>query len=117
MKVHTRSEWGAKPARGGSHQAPGSIREVFIHHSAGFGKSIDTVAEQKSAMRQMQDFHQNGRGWADIAYHFVVFQPYGLLKRARVYQGRPLDVVPAAQEGHNTGTCAICIVQADPEKL
>jgi N-acetylmuramoyl-L-alanine amidase len=116
LKIHTRKEWGAQPSRDATAvQDPGQIREVFIHHSAGFGKSIDTVAEQKSLLRQMQDFHQQTRGWADIAYHYIVFQPYGMLTRATIYEGRPLHTVPAAQEGHNTGTCAICVVQADPE--
>ena len=118
MHIYTRSEWGAKPAKANTaHQSPGSIYEVFIHHSAGFGRSIDTHAEQIECLRQMQRFHQETRGWADIAYHYIVFQPYGRLKRATVYQGRPLEVVPAAQEGHNSGTCAICIVQADPEAI
>lgn len=118
MKIHTRQEWGARPSKPNTaHQAPGSICEVFVHHSAGFGKAIDTHAEQVACLKAMQDFHQNGRGWADIAYHYIVFQPYGKLTRAAIYEGRPLDVVPAAQEGHNSGTCAICIVQADPEQI
>lgn len=118
MKIHTRSEWRAKPARPNTaKQSASAIGEVFIHHSAGFGKSIDTFAEQVACLQQMQAFHQNGRGWADIAYHYIVFQPYGALTRARIFEGRPLSVVPAAQEGHNTNTCAVCIVQADPEKL
>lgn len=44
---------------------------------------------EKAAMRQMQAFHQNGHGWTDIGYHFVIF-PSG-----RVYEGRPREVVGA----------------------
>jgi hypothetical protein len=98
-------------------QKPSHVAEVFVHHSASFGASIDTHAEQVATMQQLQNFHMDGRGWADIAYHFVVFQPRGKLKRAVIFAGRPLNVVPAAQEGHNTNTVAICIVQADPERL
>jgi hypothetical protein len=118
LVIHKRDEWGARPIKDNHEmQDPARILEVFIHHSASFGRPIDTVGEQRSAMRAMQRFHQDDRGWADIAYHYVVFQPYGTMRRARIYEGRPLSVVPAAQLGHNVGTCAICIVQADPERL
>lgn len=70
-----------------------------------------------SAMQHMQAFHQQGRGWADIAYHFIMFQPRGRMQVAEIWAGRPTNVVPAAQEGHNTNTFAVCIVQMDPEPL
>lgn len=44
---------------------------------------------EKTAMRQMQSFHQRGHGWTDIGYHFVIF-PSG-----RVYEGRPANTVGA----------------------
>ena len=44
---------------------------------------------EKAAMRQMQGFHQNTRGWTDLGYHYVIF-PSG-----RVYEGRPEETVGA----------------------
>jgi len=44
------------------------------------------------------------RGWSDFAYNYVVF------RSGRIYAGRTFKVVPAAQEGHNTNTVAVCCV-------
>lgn len=117
MKVHTRQEWGARHSGDVSFQDSRSIREAFIHHSAAPGHDVVTETEQKAVLRAMQNFHMDTRGWSDIAYHYIVFQPYGRLSVATIYEGRPLHVVPAAQMNHNTGTVAICIVQNDPEPL
>lgn len=54
-------------------------------------------------MRELEQFHLN-RGFTGIGYHFVLF-PSG-----RLYEGRPVWAVPAAQEGANSGTVAIAFV-------
>jgi hypothetical protein len=48
------------------------------------------------------------RGWSDISYHYVIFQPFNDVP-ARVFEGRKVRYVPAAQAGHNTGTLAVCV--------
>lgn len=110
--ISKRRAWRARRGRG--HTADGQKRELFFHHSAGtfFGaaEGIDTWAEQAEVMRRMQNFHIDTRGWADISYNYVVFQPYGKLRQARIFEGRPVTTVPAAQLGHNTGTIAVVIV-------
>jgi hypothetical protein len=112
IKVFSRKAWRARRPR--TLTADGHKRELYIHHSAGtFGgpaQSIDTAAEQAATMRAIQKFHMDERGWSDIAYHYVVFQPYGTLKLARIFEGRPVSAVPAAQLGHNSGTVAVCVV-------
>ena len=60
-------------------------------------------------MRAIQGFHMDVRGYSDIGYAYVVFQPYGELERARVLLGRLLRWVPAAQAGHNTGTIPVSV--------
>lgn len=109
VTVYERHDWGARPWRDFTVQAlPG---EAFIHHGAEHdAERIDTLAEQAQAMRDTQNFHMGPeRGWSDIAYHYIVFQPMGDVKFARVFEGRPVHHVPAAQLGHNTGTLAICV--------
>lgn len=110
VKLYTRRQWGARPpARAMTPQ--GSPREAFIHYSdSPDAERLDTLSEQKAAVRAIQDFHIDGRGWSDIAYHYLVCQPRGRLRRARAFQGRDHLRVPAAQEGHNTGTLAICVI-------
>lgn len=75
------------------------VDRVFIHCSA----------SDKSELRgsKLYDWtwqiHVRDRGWSDIGYHFLID------KRAAVISGRPLEVVPAAQKGHNERTLAIMV--------
>lgn len=110
LKVHERRDWGARPPRDVSLQA--DPHEAFIHHGAEPDQAadrIDTHAELNAAMRATQNFHMDGRGWSDIAYHYMIFQPRGRFKYAHIAEGRMVHHVPAAQLGHNTGTLAICV--------
>lgn len=109
ITVYERDDWGARPWRDFTPQSWPS--EVFIHHGAeSNAEQMTSLAKQVQAMRATQNFHMGPqRGWSDIAYHYVVFQPYGNVRHARVFEGRPVRHVPAAQLGHNTGTLAICV--------
>lgn len=109
-RFYTRDEWHARTWRDFLIQGTSSTHECFIHHTADHdAEAWDHLAEQKAAMRGIQNFHMDERGWDDIAYHFVVFQPFGNIPIARVYQGRPTNHIPAAQLNHNTNTIAICV--------
>lgn len=104
MKIISRKAWGARRPRPRERQS--SWREMFLHWP-GDGKfaHIRSEAAERAQMRSWQDFHMDSRGWSDYAYAFAVF-PSG-----RVYRGRGMDYVPAAQAGHNTGTVpVICVV-------
>ena len=116
MDIVSRKRWGARQARPmASQQAP---TEAFVHYSDTVNaERIDTFAEQCAAMRAFQDFHMNGRGWSDIGYAFVVFQPQGEQTKARAFRGRLTRYVPAAQEGHNTRTLPICVVADGGDEL
>ena len=70
------------------------ISRVFLHCSASDNPGHDNVAT-------MRAWHL-ARGWSDVGYHAFV-RKSGLLEL-----GRSLELTPAAQEGHNTGTIAIC---------
>lgn len=109
-RLYTRREWGARDSRPMDDQDPDRCREAFLHHTTdGAAERVDTLAEQKAAMRGIQNFHMDVRRWSDGGYHFVVFQPQGRQKRGRAFQLRPVTAVPAAQAGHNTGTIAIAV--------
>lgn len=110
-----RSAWGAEPFRGTPVPlSSGNYVRMTFHHAAGF--SADTYEEGLAQVKAIQDFHQNGRGWSDIGYHFVVD------RGGRVYQGRPfldnavtLDDVPAFVlgahvGGANTGNVGVCLL-------
>lgn len=76
----------AKPRR--------SVSRVFIHCSADDRNANDNAAT-------MHRWHLE-RGFAEIGYHFFI------RKDGTIEVGRDIEKVPAAQEGHNTGSIAIC---------
>ncbi len=80
--VRRRTEWGAQPFRGSPIplNRP-SYDYMTLHHTAGFAAT--TLAEGLEQVRRIQLFHQNGRGWSDIGYQFLMDQ------EGRLYQGRP----------------------------
>lgn len=108
IRVYSRAEWGARSS-GPLHAQPRAPREAFLHHTAG-PSGHRTLAAQKTAMREIQRFHMDSNGWSEIGYHFVVFQPFGNIPVARVFEARPWETIPAAQAHHNTGTLAVCVV-------
>ena len=71
------------------------IDRVFIHCSASSLKAHDDVEVIRS-------WHLKN-GWSDIGYtYYITFD-------GTVHRGRDVEIVPAAQRGHNTGTIAICL--------
>ncbi|WP_275789718.1 peptidoglycan recognition protein family protein [Pararhizobium gei] len=71
------------------------VTRVFLHCSASDNPAHDNAAT-------MDQWHKE-RGWAGIGYNLFI-RKSGLLEI-----GRSLEVTPAAQAGHNTGTIAICL--------
>ena len=100
VAVLSRQAWGAGPRSG----APTAHRpgRVTVHHTSGHPQT--GLSQGISAMRGIQSFHQNGRGWADIGYHFV------LDSEGRIYEGRPADTVGAHAGGANTGNIGIALM-------
>lgn len=113
--VHRRSDWGAEAFRGDPIPlARPTYDFITFHHAAGF--NAETFEEGRAQVKAIQDFHQNGRGWSDIGYHFV------LDRSGNIFQGRPFlneqvdfrDGPVLAQGAHaggaNTGNIGICLL-------
>lgn len=114
----TRAEWNAAPFIGTpsplGFSNPPPFRYITFHHAAGFRAT--TLEEGIAQVKAIQDFHQNGRGWSDIGYQFVVD------RGGHVFQGRPfrdgsttLEEIPALSlgahaGGANTGNIGICLL-------
>lgn len=62
-----RQAWGAAPARPGGR--PHTINRMTLHHTA---VVLGENRHAPSRLRQHQQYHQNDRGWIDIAYHVGV---------------------------------------------
>jgi hypothetical protein len=71
---------------------------VIIHHAA-FYEETDL-----STMEAIQQLHRAERGWADVAYHFLVG------KTGAIYEGRDWTVRGTHVESYNTGTLGICLL-------
>lgn len=72
-----------------------AVSRVFLHCSASDNPAHDNVAT-------MDSWHKE-RGWSGVGYHFFI------RKSGELEIGRDLEVTPAAQEGNNKGTIAICL--------
>lgn len=99
--VHDRAEWGAVPATEPYAPDPAPWRAT-LHHSD--GKYTRTLAESEAEARFIQDFHIHGRGWIDIAYHFLV-DPQG-----NILEGRPEGVLGAHTLANNEGNVGIVLL-------
>lgn len=81
------------------------VSRVFIHCSASDADGMLYRGEDlvRTIRRWHTDPRPKGRGWSDIGYHYLID------KRGALLAGRPLERIPAAQAGHNTGTIAIMV--------
>jgi len=73
LTMRSRPSWGARPAAPGGR--PHTITRLILHHSAGAAVGAAGAA---AALRGIQAFHQNEKGWIDVAYHLFVDQDGGL---------------------------------------
>lgn len=71
------------------------IDRVFLHCSA-------SPNPEHGDVEIIRAWHHQ-RGWNDIGYHYFI--PFG----GALQIGRNIEKTPAAQQGHNTGTIAICL--------
>lgn len=73
-----------------------AVDRVFCHCS-------DSDYPQHDNVETIRSWHVDGNGWQDIGYHFVITSD------GTIHAGRDIELIPAAQYGHNTGTIAICL--------
>tara|TARA_B100001123_G_C15297558_1_gene1019796 strand:- start:315 stop:1619 length:1305 start_codon:yes stop_codon:yes gene_type:complete len=99
--VISRDEWNANPPKYNYTHHP-YFNKLTLHHAAGW--QAWTMGEGKKQVKAIQEFHQDGRGWNDIGYHFLVDLS------GNIYQGRPEIVIGAHVGGANTGNIGVCIL-------
>ncbi|MFA6317671.1 MAG: peptidoglycan recognition family protein [Elusimicrobiota bacterium] len=115
-EIQTRADWNAAPPK--YDYTLMNVKRVTIHNTA--GARPETLEDARSEMRLIQRYHQAGRGWNDIGYHFLIDGA------GRVHQGRPENAVGAHVLNMNTGNVGISFMgnyhppindQASPEQL
>lgn len=98
---HSRASWRAQPPTHPLSPDPLPWR-VTLHHTD--GRYTASLAESLEETRFIQDFHQSGRKWSDIAYHFVV-DPLG-----NIIEARPLETLGAHTLNNNEGNVGIVLL-------
>ncbi|NWH68111.1 PGRP2 amidase, partial [Geococcyx californianus] len=91
-----RCMWGARPYRGTPKALTLPLDSVYIHHTFNPGAPCRTFATCARAMRAIQRFHQDTRGWDDPGYSFLVGSD------GYLYQGRGWHWVGAHTKGYNS---------------
>jgi N-acetylmuramoyl-L-alanine amidase len=92
MRYLTRSDWGARaPKSVPTHFS--TVNYVFIHHTTGVTLGAD---QSNNWVRNIQSYHMDTNGWADIAYSFL-FDSYG-----NVFEGRGWGVIGAHTLNYNS---------------
>jgi hypothetical protein len=95
-----RTSWGAHPPK--ADYTPDSYVKITLHHTD--GPQTTTLERSKQEVLFIQEFHQNGRGWNDIAYHFLVDGA------GNVFEGRPEGTLGAHTKNNNTGNLGIAML-------
>jgi len=81
MTFITRAGWGARPPKSNGNAIGPRPLGVAVHYSEGnLGSSPDSLCDDK--VRGIQRYHMDTKGWADIAYSFLVC-PHG-----NIFEGR-----------------------------
>jgi hypothetical protein len=96
MRVRSRAEWGARPPKSRRAMPPKQVTHLFLHHAAAVYPSGD------EAMRRIQRFHQDSRGWLDYAYN------YGVWDDGSIWEGRGWGAQGGHTRGWNTKSVAVC---------
>jgi hypothetical protein len=71
------------------------LTTIIVHHSA---------LPVTDGPREIQDMHFRFKGYADIAYQFLIDET------GQIYEGRSLTVRGAHTGGHNTGTVGVVLL-------
>lgn len=94
-----RSAWGARPRRCSSRDSA-KVR-MAIHHSV---TARSSGGRYEPVLRQIQSFHMDGRGYCDVAYHFLVTAD------GRVWEGRDVDTRGGHSYNYNSGNIGVVFV-------
>lgn len=97
--IHPRSAWGArKPKR--VQRIPLPTPKLYLHHSAGSGAD-------EEAVKAIQDYHMDVKGWSDIGYNFLVDNDAPDID---IFEGRGPGVAGGHTAGQNTVSHGICVI-------
>ncbi len=105
--IVARSGWGADESlRNCSPSYASKLQTAFVHHTV--NSNSYSRARSDDVVRAIYWYHTRVNGWCDIAYNFLVDR-YGQIFMGRA-GGETRPVIPAAQQGFNTGSVAVAAI-------
>jgi len=113
LRIVSRAEWGAVEPKLDSVEGvydPVTNPGGWMVYDEPLEKVLTTIIVHHSALplsdgpREIQQMHFEFKGYADIAYHFLIDET------GQIYEGRSLTVRGAHTGGHNTGTVGIVLL-------
>jgi hypothetical protein len=112
--IVSRDEWGARPLNLEAPEEFGlfdaqSNPEGVLYYPDDLWTVLNTIVVHHSAfpnggLKEIQDLHMDGRGFADVAYHFLIDAD------GTIYEGRELDIRGAHVQRFNTGSVGIVLL-------
>lgn len=112
--ILSREEWGARTLDLEASEETGAFNAQFnpagvLTYSNDLSVALNTIVVHHSAIpnaspAEIQDLHMDRRGFADVAYHFLI-DPDGV-----IYEGRGINVRGAHVQGFNTGSVGIVLI-------
>ncbi len=104
FQVNPRSAWGARAPKDTNYGSV--IKKAVVHHTV--SSNSYSQSQVPGMIAGIQAYHQDGRGWDDIGYNFVV-DKYGGIWEGR---GGGIDrpVIGAHASGFNTNTVGISVL-------
>lgn len=96
MRIEPRTAWSARPPKSVAKIAP--TPRLWLHHS------VTGTAPTAQILRQIQNYHMDGRGWQDFAYSFAVDTA------GKAWTGRGPLVAGGHTAGYNTTSHAVVAI-------
>ena len=112
--IVSRAEWSARPLDLEAPEEfglfdPQTNPNGVLYYPSDLSAVLNTVVVHHSAIpnagpAEIQSLQMDGRGFADVAYHFMI------AKDGTIYEGRELNIRGAHVQGFNTGSVGIVLL-------
>jgi hypothetical protein len=112
--IVSRTEWGARsldlqaPDEFGLFDVESNLEGV-LYYPEDLNAVLNTIvvhhtAISNASVTEIQELHMDGRGFADIAYHFLIDS------EGNIYEGREINIRGAHVQGFNTGSVGVVLL-------
>jgi len=112
--IISRVDWGARPLDLNASEESGVFnaqynREGVLTYPDDLSAVLNTIVVHHTAIPnaspdEIQDLHMDRRGFADVAYHFLIDS------EGVIYEGREIDIRGTHVQGFNTGSVGIVLM-------